>query len=118
MAQWKPGESGNPAGRKRDAEIDKLRLALEGNLSKANEVIAQLIAGDGIVKPETQLKAVQLLWDRYYGKATSVIELSAPDGEPLRVEMSHVQKLPIKDLRQLKTILEKAKAKKEASEET
>lgn len=54
-----------------------------------------------------RLKALELLWNRYAGKATTPIELTGKDGQPLKVDNGNaldLTKLPSDQLDQLEKI--------------
>lgn len=75
--QFKPGQSGNPAGR---PPTKKVRAAIR-HLSDA--AIASL--GKGVLAGEQW--AVTLWFHYFYGKPKELHELSGPNGEALTIEI-------------------------------
>lgn len=74
---FKPGESGNPSGRKK---IDpKIKKALEAALPKAVKVLVSLLESED---EDIRLKAANSICDRNLGKPVQAI--SDPDGNALR----------------------------------
>ena len=88
---WQPGESGNPSGRpKGTRDLANLVLAETGN---GEELVAALLAvvrgempdvpgikKDRAIKISDQLRALEMLLDRGFGKAPQHVELSGHVG--------------------------------------
>ena len=64
--RWKPGESGNPSGRPKLPITAKDRLV--SMLPNALDTLQQLI-NDESAKPETRLRAAEIVLDRNLGRA-------------------------------------------------
>jgi len=80
---WKPGQSGNPHGRPKNALSEEIRAALEkvrsvevdGRKRKMteNQVLIRILLTKA---REGDQKAIQMLWDRGYGKPTEDVHMS------------------------------------------
>lgn len=67
-AGWKPGQSGNPKGRPKDPERDKLRQMARTHTEAALNTVVDIM-NDTTAKPGIRLKAAQEVLDRAWGKA-------------------------------------------------
>lgn len=88
---FKPGESGNPEGRRVENHPRHIKKLLEPHIEKALKVITDLTQSD---KEHIRLKAAQEILDRCFGKAMQqanlevtgkvelqpVLRLTRPDG--------------------------------------
>lgn len=78
---WEPGQSGNPAGRKRENE--EIKALARQHCPRAIERLAEIMDGDD---PRAAAAASNSLLDRGYGKPTQVV--SGEDGGPAIVVMT------------------------------
>lgn len=79
---WKPGQSGNPNGRPKDALKDAIQRALAETVEvKKGNKVSKKVANEIIIEKALELarkgnlKAMELLWDRGYGKAIQAMEI-------------------------------------------
>lgn len=71
MAQWQPGQSGNPSGRPKDtAAMRAVKEAAQAHSLAALEVIVAALEDEDA---KIRLKAAELLLDRGIGKPTQPI---------------------------------------------
>lgn len=80
---FQKGQSGNPAGRKKNQPLltPTLRqlVAKDGNKEKIAEVLVRLaLAGD--------LDAIKIILDRIDGKVVAPVEVSGPNSGPIEIE--------------------------------
>jgi hypothetical protein len=94
------GTSGNPGGRpKEEKEI------IEALRRRGDELVAALFRAALRKKPD--VRAITEAFNRAYGKARQLVELSGKDGGPLEIDYS---KLSVEQLEELRSILEDAAA--------
>lgn len=99
---WKPGESGNPYGRKKDtpaqifekraikAIVKEYRQALADALPKISPVlIDKAVSGE--------LPAIKEVNDRVMGKARETIGLDGGEDKPIPILMLNIKDLPAKE---------------------
>lgn len=101
---WKPGQSGNPGGRAR--VTDSIRRVRELALQKSPEALEILwqIAKDGD-RDTARVAACREILDRGIGKPVQAVELSGPDGEPIKADLTS---LTTEELLTLRLIAAKA----------
>lgn len=89
--RFKPGQSGNPSGKPKDA--DNLRELARSYTKLAIETLAEM-AKDG--PPAVRVSASSILLDRGFGKPQQSIQIDVDDGreEMLRIEMIEMRKNP------------------------
>lgn len=68
---FKPGQSGNPNGRPKQTQEQKDALAMMKGLAPVAVEWLQKILTDSKTKPETRLRAIEMVLDRVYGKAVA-----------------------------------------------
>lgn len=79
---FKPGQSGNPKGRPKQTQEQKDALAMIKALApEAAERLREIIRNPDI-KVETQLKAIEIVFDRTYGKGYAT---EGTTSEPVRI---------------------------------
>lgn len=79
---FKPGQSGNPAGR--PGVPKQIREALAKSLP---DRITRLIALADCSDLKVSLEASKYLVDRSLGKPSQAVEMSGPEGKPVRTEI-------------------------------
>ena len=90
--RWKPGESGNPGGRKRYQPItDALRAELEREMPGADgktvaEALAKRLIALAAGKSSAAIRALEVILDRAEGKVVQRQELTGADGAPMQFE--------------------------------
>lgn len=85
---WKPGQSGNPGGRKQGIE-KRIRDTMEPDLIAMTQIMIDMVMGRPIpqtmrdgsvveinVKPRDRQEAYKVLMDRAYGKAKQTIDMT------------------------------------------
>ena len=80
---WKPGQSGNPNGRPRDALKDAIQAALAETVSVPGDdgKTLKISRNDAIIRVAWKMaeggnvKAMELLWERGYGKAVQPMDI-------------------------------------------
>lgn len=82
LRPWKPGQSGNPAGRPKGA-AKAARDACGGDPTKLAELLYS-VALDESQRMGDRLKAAAELWDRGWGKAPAFAAIEGAD--PLEVD--------------------------------
>jgi hypothetical protein len=84
LANLKPFKKGNPGGPGRPPTPKEIReLALNAS-PEALKVVKAILANKK-VKPDTRLKAADMLLDRGVGTAKQSVEVSGPDGGPIKL---------------------------------
>ena len=78
MAQFKPGQSGNPGGRPKEDQA--LKAAAREWTSAALQVLIDALSEDDV---KTRITAAQAILDRGHGKPTQAIAGDA-DAEPIQ----------------------------------
>ena len=75
--RFKPGQSGNPAGRPKrtDAEKDILEQ-IKSLAPRAVEMLAKIIAPDSKASPYAKLQAIDIILNRTLGKPESSVKLT------------------------------------------
>ena len=73
---WLPGQSGNPAGRRKDELTSLLRVSLRDQPKVAQELADRLIAIARYGKDAEAIKAFALIFDRLEGKAIQAITVN------------------------------------------
>ena len=76
-ATWKPGQSGNPGGRRDTKELRELARTYTED---AIRTVAELMLSDS-TPPNVRIQAADLLLNRGWGRPVQAIE--GPDGESL-----------------------------------
>lgn len=114
-----PGQTGNAGGRPRElaglrelikehgpALVEKLLAIAKG------EDMRDMVAGENVVQVgpshSDQIRASEVLISYWVGKPTQAMELSGPDGEPLKTALD-LSKLSNDELKTLHAITAKAK---------
>lgn len=72
---FKPGQSGNPAGRPKTPE--EVRAAFQAATPKALEVLLEVMANGK--SEQTRVKAAEVVLDRAYGKAAAQVNVNVTD---------------------------------------
>jgi hypothetical protein len=81
---WQQGQSGNPAGRPKEASSEAKRLARQHTV-KAVQVLAELLDADDL---RARAVAAQALLDRGWGKpAQETILKNDDDGQPFVMQV-------------------------------
>jgi len=78
LIPWKPGQSGNPAGRAKTPP--EVKEALQAMTPRAIEVLGELLESDD---DRVRIMAANSIMDRSLGKPVAALEVSGPDGAPL-----------------------------------
>lgn len=78
---YKPGQSGNPGGRPRDALRDALK-EYKGLPDKLISVVVGILDSPE-VKPSDRLAAASFIADRLYGKPVQTQDITVTQPEPL-----------------------------------
>lgn len=80
--RWRPGQSGNPAGRPRNATL--LARAIRDQTGNGDELVEFALATlrDASVRRRDRLDALRWLADRGFGAAPLVVEVSSGDEPP------------------------------------
>lgn len=124
--QFKPGESGNPGGRPRKVLSDAYTALMDQKFpgDAKGRTYAQLIA-EGQAKQAIKGKtdAAHEIGDRVEGKVRQSIELSGPDGSPVRVasyraKLEEVFGIPIARHKKRKQKVDTAKRQKPRGADT
>lgn len=94
--QFKKGQSGNPAGRKKDTEKDKLVKKAKKQFIKdyIEKLSAELPEIEPILVKKAKsgnIVAIKEIHDRVMGKAPQAIEMTGKDGSPLTVLLKEIQ---------------------------
>lgn len=66
---FQPGQSGNPKGRPKQTQEQKDALQMIRSLAPQAAERLKAIIEDDHVRPETQLRAIEIIFERTYGKA-------------------------------------------------
>ena len=75
--RFKPGQSGNPAGRPKRSEEEKEVLEKIRDLApKAVEMLSKIIAPDSKASPYAKLQAIDIILNRTLGKPESSVKLT------------------------------------------
>lgn len=74
---WQPGQSGNPKGRPKDPERERIRNLAREHTEAAIRTLVECMNDTG-AKWVSRLKAAEILLDRGYGKAAPL----PPEVEP------------------------------------
>ena len=88
LTPFKPGQSGNPAGKPKGVRNRKtiVKEALECILDGSDQQVVDAITAAAIAKAMTgDIPAFNSLLDSAYGKLTDKQEISGPDGGPIHV---------------------------------
>ena len=80
---FKPGVSGNPAGRPKTPE--ELRVAFQAAAPKALEVLLEVMANGK--SEQTRVKAAEVVLDRAYGKATQAVDVRVTDVGAMHLQL-------------------------------
>lgn len=94
---FKPGQSGNPGGRK--PVPPDIKEAFRALTPKAVEVLGNILLSG---RPQEQLKASEIILDRAYGKATQPI---AGDPNMGPVQTQDLTGIPLHKLEEIRNIL-------------
>ena len=77
---WKPGQSGNPEGRRleKDPERQRIRALAQPKTAAAIEALAAIV-DDESASPMARVKAAEILLERGHGRASDESVLAAMD---------------------------------------
>jgi hypothetical protein len=78
LSPWKPGQSGNPAGRAKTPP--EIKEALQAATPRAVAVLVEMLESDD---DRVRIMAANSIMDRSLGKPVAALEVSGPDGAPL-----------------------------------
>lgn len=88
LTPFKPGQSGNPAGRPKGSRNRQtiVKEALEAILEGSKQTVVDAITAAAIAKAMTgDIPAFNALMDSGYGKLTDKQEISGPDGAAIAI---------------------------------
>lgn len=109
QAQFKEGQSGNPAGRpKKLPELDGLIAEVLGEEKDGNTAALAILKKWRQMAASGNLKAGEMLFDRGYGKPKQSTELTGANGGPIDISFD-VNKLTTDEAAALLDLIEKAK---------
>lgn len=81
LIPWKPGQSGNPAGRPKDSDrlAAYIRESTKGGREIADFMMGVMRGGEKLfMKGQDRIKAAEWLADRGFGKAKEISAISEP----------------------------------------
>jgi len=81
---FQKGQSGNPGGRPREE-----REVVEALRKKGLELVDALLKL-ALRKKNPNVKAIEIAFERAYGKARTLVELSGRDGEPIAFDLTRL----------------------------
>lgn len=100
---WKPGQSGNPGGRPKGFGAYIREKTEDGK--EIVDFFLKVFRGEDIDRRRPKLKdrvdAGSWLTDRGYGRPAQAVELSGPDGEPIKTDLSNLSTEDLIVLREL-----------------
>lgn len=82
MVPWKPGQSGNPGGRRPIPQ--EVKDALIAATPEATRVLIDLLRSDN---EKIRIQAVQVIYDRAYGKAAATVDVKVQDVGSLHLQL-------------------------------
>lgn len=85
--QFKPGQSGNPAGRpKKLPQLDKLLADVLGSIDADNSPAQKILEALAKKAEKGDTRAAEIILDRAYGKAKQSIQVEVDPIKTLKVE--------------------------------
>jgi len=82
LKPWKPGQSGNPGGMR--AIPEEVKQALIAATPQATKVLLDLLLSDN---EKIRLQAVQVIYERAYGKAAAQVDVRVHDVGSLHLQL-------------------------------